>query len=86
MRDLWHGRRGYREFWLTVGWYDIRKRYRRCLLGPFWITISLGAFIAALTFLYAPLIGGDVNGYLSFVAFGFIARQFMSQLVIRGLQ
>jgi ABC-type polysaccharide/polyol phosphate export permease len=40
---------------------------RRSLLGPFWITISLGAFIAALTFLYVPLIGGDVNGYLSFV-------------------
>jgi hypothetical protein len=84
LRDLWHGWRDYRELWLAVGWYDIRKRYRRSLLGPFWITISLGAFIAALTFLYVPLIGGDVNGFLSFVAFGFIAWQFMSQLVIEG--
>lgn len=82
--DLWHGWRDYRELWLVVGWYDIRKRYRRSLLGPFWVTISLGAFIAVLTFLYVPLIGGDVNGYLSFVAFGFIAWQFMSQLVIEG--
>jgi ABC-2 type transport system permease protein len=84
LRDLWLGWRDYRELWLAVGWYDIRKRYRRSLLGPFWITISLGAFIAALTFLYVPLIGGDVNGYLSFVAFGFIAWQFISQLVIEG--
>ncbi len=72
LRDLWHGWRDYRELWLTVGYYDIRKRYRRSLLGPFWITISLGAFIAAVTFFYEPLIGGDVNGYLSFVYFAAI--------------
>jgi ABC-2 type transport system permease protein len=84
LRDLWRGWRDYRELWLAVGWYDIRKRYRRSLLGPFWITVSLAAFIAALTFLYVPLVGGDVHGYLSFVAFGFIAWQFMSQLVVEG--
>ena len=45
LRDLWRGWRDYRELWLTVGLYDIRKRYRRSVLGPFWITISLVAFI-----------------------------------------
>jgi ABC-2 type transport system permease protein len=84
LRDLWRGWRDYRELWLAIGWYDIGKRYRRSVLGPFWITISLGAFIAALTFVYAPLIGGDVNNYLSYVAFGFIAWQFISQLVNDG--
>ena len=69
----------YRELWITVGLYDIRKRYRRSLLGPFWITISLGAFILGLSFIYVPLVGGDMNGFLPFVAFGFIAWRLRSR-------
>jgi ABC-2 type transport system permease protein len=84
LRDLWHGWRDYRELWLTVGLYDIRKRYRRTLLGPFWITISLGAFILGLSFIYSPLVGGEAGSFLPFVAFGFIAWQFISQLVLDG--
>ena len=64
--------------------YDIRKRYRRSLLGPFWITISLGAFILGLSFIYVPLVGGNMNSFLPFLAFGFIAWQFISQLVLDG--
>ena len=75
LRDLWRGWRDYRELWITVGLYDIRKRYRRSLLGPFWITISLGAFILGLSFIYVPLVGGDMNSFLPFVAFGFIAHR-----------
>ena len=58
LRDLWQGWRDYRDLWLTVGAYDIKKRYRRSLLGPFWITISLGTFIVGLSFIYRPLVGG----------------------------
>jgi ABC-2 type transport system permease protein/lipopolysaccharide transport system permease protein len=84
LRDLWQGWRDYRELWVTVGIYDIRKRYRRSLLGPFWITISLGAFILGLSFIYSPLVGGESGSFLPYVAFGFVAWQFVSQLVLDG--
>jgi ABC-type polysaccharide/polyol phosphate export permease len=84
LRDLWQGWRDYRELWLTVGLFDIRKRYRRSLLGPLWITISLGAFILGLSFIYRPLMGGNAESFLPFLAFGFIAWQFISQLVLDG--
>ena len=84
LRDLWQGWRDYRELWLTVGLFDIRKRYRRSVLGPFWITISLLAFILGLGFIYSPLVGGGTASFLPFVAFGFIAWQFISQLVLDG--
>jgi len=77
LRDLWQGWRDYRELWVTVGLYDIRKRYRRSLLGPFWITISLGAFILGLSFIYSPLVGGESGSFLPYVAFGFVAWQFV---------
>ena len=84
LRDLWQGWRDYRELWISTGWYDIRKRYRRSLLGPFWITISLGAFIAGLSFIYMPLVGGNAENYLPYLAFGFVAWQLISNLVIEG--
>ena len=31
-----------RELWLHLGWQDIKQRYRRSVLGPFWITIATG--------------------------------------------
>lgn len=80
-QDLWEGWRNYRELWLAIGWYDIRKRYRRSVLGPFWITISIGVLITALTFLYVPLIGRNVERYAPYVAFGIIAWQLVSMLV-----
>jgi ABC-type polysaccharide/polyol phosphate export permease len=80
-QDLWEGWHDYRQLWTAIGWYDIRKRYRRSLLGPFWITISLGIFITALTFLYVPLLGGSAEHYAPYVGFGFIAWQLVSMLV-----
>ena len=84
LHDLWRGWRDFRELWLTVGLYDIRKRYRRSLLGPFWITVSVGTFILGLSFIYAPLVGGDMKSFLPFIAFGFVAWNFISQLLMDG--
>ena len=28
--------------WTRLGWNDILQRYRRSLLGPFWLTASMG--------------------------------------------
>ena len=31
-----------------LGWQDIKQRYRRSKVGPFWITISMGVMIASI--------------------------------------
>ena len=28
------------HLWGRLGWQDIRRRYRRSTLGPFWVTIT----------------------------------------------
>lgn len=81
LQDLWQGWRDYRQLWLATGWYDVHKRYRRSVLGPFWITISLGVFVAALSFLYGPLLGREIVDYTPFLAFGLIAWTLISQIV-----
>ena len=32
----------------TLGWQDVRQRYRRSMLGPFWLTISMGVMIGTI--------------------------------------
>jgi ABC-type polysaccharide/polyol phosphate export permease len=67
------------------GWPVRHQEALSALLArPFWITISLGAFILGLSFIYSPLVGGEAGSFLPFVAFGFIAWQFISQLVLDG--
>jgi ABC-2 type transport system permease protein len=31
-----------RQLWGHLGWQDIKQGYRRSVIGPLWITISLG--------------------------------------------
>jgi len=45
--DLRDGFFAYRS-WALLGWYEIKQRYRRSFLGPFWLSIST-AVMAALT-------------------------------------
>ena len=35
--------------WGMLGWQDIRRRSRRSVLGPFWLTISMGVLVGALS-------------------------------------
>ena len=44
LRDVAEGARVFR-LWGMLGWQDVRQRYRRSTLGPFWLTISMGALV-----------------------------------------
>src|SRR5213080_4845234 len=41
--------------WLRLGWNDILQRYRRSVLGPFWLTASMAIMVISLGVLYAEL-------------------------------
>ena len=82
-RDVIEGARAFR-LWSMLGWQDIRQRYRRSTLGPFWLTISMGVLVAALGLLYAGLFKVNVSDYLPFVAVGFIVWGLISGLIIEG--
>ena len=54
VRDVREGTRLLPLAW-TLGWLDIRLRYRGSLLGPLWLTLSTGVMVGALGFLYAHI-------------------------------
>src|SRR5262249_18122926 len=79
--DLRQGWQNYWELWLTMARYDIVKRYRRSVLGPFWITFSIGAFIAALGFLYGPMLGRNISDYIPYLTLGLVSWRLMSDII-----
>lgn len=76
-------REGLREWpvWTMMGWEDIRQRYRRSVLGPFWITISMATLIGLLGVIYSRIFKMDIRTYLPFLAVGYIVWGFISMSV-----
>ena len=70
-----------RDLWVFLGWQDIKQRYRRSLIGPFWLTISTGVHVGTLGFLWAKLFGQSLDDYLPFFAIGQVAWVYLSGLM-----
>ncbi|KKN78158.1 hypothetical protein LCGC14_0352590 [marine sediment metagenome] len=60
------------ELWLFLGWRDLKKHYSRSMLGPLWLTLSMGIMVAGLGVLYSQILGMPLDEYLPFLALGFI--------------
>lgn len=60
---------------------DIRQRYRRSSLGPFWITISTGVMIACIGVIFGSLFKSPMSDFLPFLAAGLIIWSFISSTV-----
>lgn len=57
---------------------EVRRRYKRTALGPFWTTGSTAIFVGALGFLWSSLWSLPTSDYLPFLAIGFIAWSFFA--------
>ena len=73
-----------RQLWGHLGWQDIRQRYRRSVLGPIWISITMAVTALALGLLYAGLFGNDLAVQLPYVLVGFIIWGFISGCIGEG--
>jgi lipopolysaccharide transport system permease protein len=65
----------------TLGWLDIKLRYRGSALGPFWLTLSTAVMVAALGILYSALFRIKINDYLPFLALSQVLWAFLSTLI-----
>ncbi|RKT84205.1 ABC-2 type transport system permease protein [Saccharopolyspora antimicrobica] len=73
-----------RQLWAHLGWQDIKQRYRRSVIGPLWITISMAVTVTALGLLYSQLFGMKLEDHLPYLAVGFIIWGFISNCVNEG--
>jgi ABC-2 type transport system permease protein len=69
------------HLWSALGWQEIRQRYRRSILGPFWLTISTGALIAGMGPLYGKLFGQNIATYFPYLAISYVVWSLIASLI-----
>lgn len=67
--------------WSMLGWLEIKQRYQRSILGPFWLTISTGVMLGAMGPLYGRLFGQPVDVYFSYLAISFVVWILIAGLI-----
>jgi ABC-type polysaccharide/polyol phosphate export permease len=78
--DIVHGILAY-KIWGLLGWQDICQRYRRSVIGPFWLTISTGILIGAMSLLYSRLFNMPMEIYAPFLASGIVIWALLRDLL-----
>ena len=78
--DLLHGLRR-RELWGRLGWLDVKRRYRRATIGPFWNSITLAIYVLTVGFVGAAIWHQNIYDYLPFLVSGMIVWTLVSSII-----
>ena len=70
--------------WVRLGWNDILQRYRRSMLGPFWLTASMAIMVIALGILYAGLFNVPIHDFLPYLCVGLLIWNLISSFLTEG--
>jgi len=69
------------EMWSRLSWNEVRRRYRRTMLGPMWVTVSLLVFATVMSFVWATLWKQNVVEFLPFLLSGLIPWTMISAAI-----
>ncbi|TDN67218.1 ABC transporter permease [Paraburkholderia sp. BL10I2N1] len=72
------------RLWTLLGWLEVRQRYARSRVGPFWLTISMGVMIGSIGVVYGTLFGQKMSDYLPYLAISLVMWGTFSQIVTEG--
>ena len=78
--DLVEGLR-LRKMWFRQSWNEVRRRYKRTMLGPMWVTVSLVIFAVVLSFVWAGLWKMQVTEFLPFLLSGLLPWTMISAAI-----
>jgi ABC-type polysaccharide/polyol phosphate export permease len=68
--------------WGRLGWNDILQRYRRSLLGPLWLTLSMAIMVIALGVVYARIFKIELGDFMPFLCVGLLLWNFISSALL----
>src|SRR3989338_10219065 len=64
--------------WYMLAYQDIKLRYRRSVLGPFWLTISMAITVYSMGYLYSYLFHMDMYHYFPYLTAGMLGWSLLS--------
>lgn len=69
------------EMWSRLSLNEVRRRYRRTMLGPMWVTVSLLVFATAMSFVWAGLWKQNVVEFLPFLLSGLVPWTLIASMI-----
>jgi ABC-type polysaccharide/polyol phosphate export permease len=75
---------GHSDLWVLLGWVDIRRRYRRSALGPFWLTLSMGVMVGGISLVNSGLFGVSMAKLLPSFSIGTVLWMLISTTITEG--
>ena len=70
--------------WFLLGNQDIYLRYKRSLIGPFWLSISLAAMCGGMALLYSQIFVISYQESLPWLATSLLVWMLLSQMMLEG--
>jgi lipopolysaccharide transport system permease protein len=72
------------RLWMLFGNLDVRLRYRRSILGPFWATLSTAVQILVMAFVMGFLFNSPLRRYLPYLCIGMVLWGVFIGMVTEG--
>lgn len=69
------------RIWFILAYQDIKLKYRRSILGPFWLTISMAITVYSMGYLYSHLFHTPLTQYYPFLVAGMLSWALISTIV-----
>ena len=70
-----------RRFWIAYALQDIKNKYTRSFIGPFWVTISMAVMVFAMGPLYGAIFNQGSKEYTLYLATGIVFWSFISTCI-----
>jgi ABC-type polysaccharide/polyol phosphate export permease len=83
VRDIIDGFR-LTPLWSRLGWEQTVARFRRTILGPFWLTANLLAISFALAFVFGGLMGTDYRSNFAMIISGILVWNLVGGVLIEA--
>lgn len=74
------------KVWWHLGWTEVKQRYRRSIIGPWWISLSMLIFILMMGIVFSRLFHQRLDEYLPFFTAGYLFWTFISSSVLEAAE
>jgi ABC-2 type transport system permease protein len=66
------------QYAASLGWEDLKLRYRRSTLGPLWLTVGMAMLAVALSVVWSTLFQMELKDIFAYLTAGLIVWQYVS--------
>ncbi len=70
------------QIWSMLAYEDIKRRYKRSMLGPLWLTLSMAITVYSMGYIYSQLFKTNIEQYYPFLVSGMLSWALISTLIL----